>query len=73
MKTVTIGDFMTPLMLRQSKKLIDITTDSSKWAELIDHQVITPNIEIINEKLGQLNDPRYLAYAVLLAITTRKT
>lgn len=71
-RSIKIGDFMTTAMMHKAKKLIDVTADSSKWAELIDTHVIVPNLSEINRKLGQDNDPRYLAYAVVYAFTVTK-
>lgn len=46
------------LTLSQVQKVFKLKT-----AKLICEQVITPNIEIINEKLGQKNNPMFLSYA----------
>ena len=60
-KMVTIGDFLTWAQVRKCEKL--------KTVKAICKEVIVPNIETINRKLGQKNDPMYLAYMVEFAIS----
>ena len=50
-----ISDFLTKDQIKQALKL--------RTAKSIRDEVIIPNIEEINKKLGQENDPMYLAYA----------
>lgn len=61
MKTTNIAQFLTNNQIRLCIKL--------KTAKLICKEVIEPNIEEINKKLGQENDPMYLAYACEYVIT----
>lgn len=53
-KTVTLADFLTE---EQIGKVAVLRT-----CEPILKEVILPNIDEINKKLGQENDPKYLAY-----------
>lgn len=55
-KKITIQDFLTPEQIRECAKL--------RTADKICEQITKPNIEAINAKLGQKNDPKFLAYAV---------
>lgn len=56
MKSVTINQFLNE---DQLKKAINL-----KKAKDICTHIIKPNIKEINERLGQENDPMYLAYMV---------
>jgi len=58
MRRVTLGEFITESMLVQAQK---IGADDVKR---ICVEVIEPNMAEINRKLGQENDPMYLAYAL---------
>lgn len=60
MRTFTISDFLTEA---QVEKCVLLET-----ADLIAEHVILPNIDTINQKLGQENDPAYLAYCVEYAV-----
>lgn len=64
---ITIDQFLTPAQIKLSANL--------KTARAICDQVITPNIATINQKLGQENDPMYLAYAVeyVLSLARKET
>jgi len=55
MRTITIDQFLNE---DQIKKAIQL-----KKAKEICKEIIEPNIGAINKKLGQDNDPMYLAYA----------
>lgn len=61
MKTITLGDFLNDQQLNRALKL--------KKASLICEYIIKPNIDTINKKLGQENDPMYLSYMIEYAIT----
>lgn len=61
MKQVQIKDFLTEEQLLKAAHL--------GKAKQICEQIIKPNIEAINKKLGQENDPMYLAYAVEYIVT----
>jgi hypothetical protein len=56
MKQVAISDFLTDAEIEKAIKL--------KSQKAVREQIIEPNIERINQTLGQENDPAYLAYAV---------
>ena len=58
---VTINQFLTESQVLKAKKL--------KNAKDICKEVIEPNIDSINKKLGQENDPMYLSYAVEYVLT----
>lgn len=63
MKTATLPEFLTEEQIADAVRLheahcIDATTQ-------ILARVIAPNLDEINAKLGQANDPCYLAYAVM--------
>ena len=55
-RTVTLDDFLTEQEISQA---VDLGTHQA-----VLEQIIEPNIERINEALGQENDARYLAYCV---------
>ncbi len=61
MKTVKLGDFMTEKMMAQA---IKIGPDVAR----IEKEVIRPNMAEINRKLGQENDPTFVAYMVVWAM-----
>ena len=63
MRHVTLGDFLTDAELLQAITL----ADRRKIRDLL----IQPNIERINQALGQENDPDYLAYAVVYSLSAR--
>lgn len=65
MRTVTIKDILTDRQIKLAMML--------KTARAIHDEIIKPNIETINRRLGQENDPMYLAYAVEYAIGQHKT
>lgn len=62
-KAVTIADFLTGAQVRQCIALYK-ECKGRGFAQLCCDQIIKPNIAEINVKLGQENDPKYLAYAV---------
>ena len=59
-KTVTLHDFLT---VDQIEKAIELGA-----AKAICDEIIEPNINEINQKLGQENDPMYLAYMTEYAV-----
>lgn len=59
-RMVTIGEFLSPDQIRKCTRLNDV--------KKICEEVIKPNLEEINQKLGQENDPMYLAYMVMFAM-----
>jgi len=60
-KKVALQDFLTDI---QIKKAIEL-----KEVALICDKIIKPNINEINAKIGQENDPDYLAYATHYVIS----
>lgn len=65
MKTVTITQFLTEAQILLARRLYVTSKDQSDAVAQIHAQVIEPNLGAINEKIGQENDARYLAYAVV--------
>lgn len=61
MKTITLPDFLTADQIEQAYRLYQ-TADDHEFARLCAEEIITPHLVEINGKLGQENDPRYLAY-----------
>ena len=68
MKTVTLPQFLTEAQISEAVRLYEIHGGWNAVAQIQAH-VIEPNMAAIDAKLGQDNDARYLAYAVLYAIT----
>lgn len=56
MRKISIDQFLTE---EQIKKAVDL-----KRAKDICKEIIEPNISEINKKIGQENDPMYIAYMV---------
>jgi hypothetical protein len=70
MKTITLPQFLTPAQIAEAARLFKRHgATSATTVDQILTRVITPNMPAINKKLGQENDARYLAYAVLYALT----
>jgi hypothetical protein len=63
-KMMTLPQFLTEDQIAQALRLYE-THDVSEACEQILTRVIEPNMAAINAKLGQENDARYLAYAVV--------
>lgn len=64
---ISLGDFLTEEEIERALKLYRQSSHYN-FAKLCDEQIVTPNIERINKKLKQQNDPRYLAYAIQYCI-----
>ena len=60
-RMVTLSEFLTD---EQMKRCLELYPDRKR----IRDEVIAPNMETINKKLGQENDADYLAYAVVFVI-----
>lgn len=60
-KMVKIGDFVTDAMMEQIRVI-------GADVQRLEREVIRPNMAEINRKLGQENDPTFLAYAIVWAI-----
>lgn len=59
-RNVTLADFLTGTQIALA---LDIWRRNLTPAQEIADEVIKPNIGAINVKLGQENDPKFLAYA----------
>lgn len=62
-KVVSIVDFLTESEIRKAMTLYKSASPGT-FARRCDEEIIKPVLPRINAKLGQENDPRYLAYAV---------
>jgi hypothetical protein len=60
---MTLPQFLTDAQIAQAVKLYE--AHGMDAVAKIQTQVIEPNMAAINTKLGQENDARYLAYAVV--------
>ena len=65
-KTVILPKFMTDDQIAQAAMLYK--AHGVDAVAKIQAQVIEPNMDTINAKLGQENDARYLAYAVVYVL-----
>jgi hypothetical protein len=65
MKTIAITQFLTEAQIRLARRLYVKSKGQGDAVAQIHAQVIEPNLAAINEKIGQENDARYLAYAVV--------
>jgi hypothetical protein len=71
LKTARLGDFLTDGQLEKVQQLWrTYDGDKTLFHAAVVQQVIQPNLEQINAKLGQENDARYLAYAIQYALST---
>jgi hypothetical protein len=62
MKHLRLSGFLTVPQIARAKELYD---ENEKTAtERIHDEVVRPNIETINQKLGGANNTRYVAYAI---------
>lgn len=66
-KTVTLPEFLTEAQIAQADRMFEAL--GHRAVDQIQWRVIEPNLSAINAKLGQDNDPRYLAYAVVHALS----
>ena len=64
MKQITIDQFLTEAEINRAAEMYANLDGTGLFAATLAAQIIAPNIERINDALGQENDPRYLAYAV---------
>jgi hypothetical protein len=62
-KSVSIPDFLTPDQIEAAQALYKKFKNTGRFATECAKQIIEPNMKEINRKLGQENDPKYLAYA----------
>ena len=63
MKTMTLPQFLTEAQIAHAVKLYE--AHGMDAVGKIRSEVIEPNMDAINEKLGQENDATYLAYAIV--------
>jgi hypothetical protein len=70
MKTVKLQHILTPDEIARAIQICEYASYHSDGNAVlgITNELILPNIERINKKTGQENDPRYLAYAVEFAL-----
>lgn len=62
-KMVKLSDFLTDSQIASAVKIgQDYSADLTKMVTKLEKDIMRPNIEQINAKLGQKNDPRYMAY-----------
>jgi hypothetical protein len=61
-KDIKLPDFLTESEIKQVVRIYKQHKDDGAAAKIC-KEVIEPNLERINESLGQENDPSYLAYA----------
>jgi len=64
MREITIADILTDSEIDRARELYAEFKDTGTFASRVVDELIQPNIERINKKLGQENDPKYLAYCV---------
>lgn len=67
-KSITLTDILTPDQITLAAQLYKALGHWDSVTE-IQAQLIEPNMAAINAKLGQENDPRYLAYAVVYVLS----
>ncbi len=67
---ITLTDFLTETQIQECLALYE-AHDHAKgsFASVVCERVIEPNMAAINAKLGQENNPKYLAYAVEYLLT----
>jgi len=64
-KTMTIDQFLTKEQIDQAHTLYrKCKRDVRSPAHMICEEIIKPNIQVMNKKLGQANEPMFLAYSV---------
>ena len=60
---ITLPDFLTEEQIKEAMKLYEKAKPGT-FASQCAKKIIEPNLEVINKKLGQDNDPKFLGYAV---------
>ncbi len=66
MKTMALPQFLTEAQIAEAIRLFE--THGDRAVDQIRTRVIEPNMTAINAKLGQENDSRYLAYAIVYVL-----
>lgn len=61
MKKITLEDFLSPLQITKARRLYQKSAPGT-FAKTCADELIGPIIERINVRLGQENDPLFLAY-----------
>lgn len=69
-KMMRITDFLSQRQIVEAARLLE--AHKTQAAREICEKIIRPNLKSINKKLGQENDPMYLAYAVEYVLTESK-
>lgn len=64
MLNVSLDQFLTASEIHSAVNLYNQLHHTGRFASVVSAQVIKPNIDRINEALGQENSPLYLAYMV---------
>lgn len=67
MKSITLPDILTEPQIARAAQLY--TVHGMDAVSNIQMEIIEPNMAMINEKLAQENDPRYIAYAVVYVLS----
>lgn len=67
MKSVTLPDLLTEAQIALAAQLY--RAHGMDAVKLIQTQIIEPNMSAINQRLGQENDSRYIAYAVVYVLS----
>lgn len=67
-KTISVTDFLTAEEIDRAIRLYSETLGKNTFATRCAAEIIEPALPRINEKLGQENDAKYLAYAVEYAL-----
>lgn len=68
-----LSDFLTEHEIRQVARIYHSTKNVGGTAAQIEIEIIEPNIDRINKKLGRENNPLYLAYACEYVMMRTKT
>lgn len=69
MKLISIGDFLSERQIAVVVEMWEHKVSSRQFHTDVVAKVIAPNLTEINRKLGQENDPNYLAYALEYVLT----
>jgi len=71
-KTMSMGDFLTDEQINDCVRLCD-ETDGTERHDALRDEILAPNMDEINRRLGQENDADYLAYMIEYAVITVRT
>jgi hypothetical protein len=69
LKQISLGEMLTPEQLEAALTLWNELKGTGRFAAEAARIIIEPNLPAINQKLGQENDARYLAYALEYAFS----